>query len=332
MTGIADSPLEPITSDNFQLSRPKPVLVHGSAVDCTCLPEAVASYVRDSLAENTRRAYLSDLRHFEMWGGSLPASPETVAAYLAAYADSLSVTTLIRRLASLSKAHQLHGLSNPIRSELVRATLRGIKRKRRRTALQAKPLLRDDLLLVLDAMGSGLKDLRDRAVLLIGFAAALRRSELVGLDVADVEYVRRGIVLHLRRSKTDQDGQGHNIAIPYGRSRWCPVACLDAWLSTSGITENAIFRPIDRHGRVCATRLSGEAVSILVREKIAAAGLDPAGYSGHSLRAGLATSAAQAGVPAWRIKAQTRHASEAMLAHYIRQGELFTDNAAGALL
>jgi integrase len=234
--------------------------------------------------------------------------------------------------ASLSKAHQLLGLSNPIRSELVRTTLRGIKRKRQRTALQAKPLLRDDLLLVLDAMGSGLKDLRDRAVLLIGFAAALRWSELVGLDVADVEHVRRGVVLHLRHSKTDQDGQGHNLAIPYGRSRWCPVGSLDAWLSASGITESAIFRPVDRHARVHNARLSGEAVSILVQERIAAAGLDPVGYSGHSLRAGLATSAAQAGVPAWRIRVQTRHASEATLAHYIRQGELFRDNAAGALL
>jgi hypothetical protein len=114
-----------ITSDNFHLSRPKPVLVYGSAVDRNNLPEAVASYVRDSLADNTRRAYESDLRHFELWGGSLPASPETVAAYLAAHADRLSVTTLIRRLASLSKAHQLRGLSNPVRSELVRATLRG---------------------------------------------------------------------------------------------------------------------------------------------------------------------------------------------------------------
>jgi Phage integrase, N-terminal SAM-like domain len=228
---------EPITSDNIHLSRPKPVLVHASAVDSTCLPEAVASYVRDSLAENTRRAYQSDLRHFEVWGGSLPASPQTVAAYLAAHADCLSVTTLIRRLATLSKAHQ-----------------------------------------------------------------------------------------------ADRDGQGHNIAIPHGRSRWCPVACLDAWLSASSIAANAIFRPVDRYGRVHNARLSGEAVSILVRERIAAAGLDPTGYSGHSLRAGLATSAAQAGVSAWRIKAQTRHASEAMLAHYIRQGELFTDNAAGALL
>ena len=172
---------DPITSDNYYLSRPKPVLVHASAVNCAELPDAVARYVCDSLAENTRRAYQSDLRHFEVWGGSLPASPETVAVYLAAHADHLSVTTLIRRLASLSKAHQVRGLSNPIRSEFVRATLRGIKRRRRRTPVQAKPLLRDDLLLVLDAMGNDLKDLRDRAILLIGFAGALRRSELVAL-------------------------------------------------------------------------------------------------------------------------------------------------------
>ncbi len=321
-----------LTSDNYYLSRPKPGLAQDSAVDCTDLPAAVARYVRASLADNTRRAYQSDLRHFEAWGGSLPASPEIVAAYLAVHADRLSVATLVRRIASLSKAHQARGLSNPIRSELVRMTLRGIKRKRRRTPLQAKPLLRDDLLLVLDAMGNSLKDLRDRALLLVGFAAALRRSELVALDVADGEYVRRGIVLHLPRSKTDQDGQGHKIAIPYGGGRWCPVACLDAWLSASGIAENAIFRPVDRYGRVRNARLSGEAISIIVRERIAAAGLDPIGYSGHSLRAGLATSAARAGIPAWRIKAQTRHVSEAMLARYIREGELFVDNAAGALL
>jgi integrase len=320
-----------LTSDNPYLSRPKLGLVHDSA-DCTDLPDAVARYVRDSLAENTQRAYLSDLRHFEAWGGSVPASLATVAAYLAAHADSLSVATLVRRLASLSKAHQARGLINPTRSELVRTTLRGIKRTRGCTQQQAKPLLRDDLLFLLDAIGDGLKDIRDRALLLIGFAAALRRSELVALNVADIEHVRRGIVLHLRHSKTDQDGQGHKIAIPYGRTRWCPVAALDAWLAASGIDEGAIFRPVDRHGRVQNARLSGEAVSIVVRERVAAAGRDQRAYSGHSLRSGLATSAAQSGVPAWRIKAQTRHASDAMLARYIREGELFSDNAAGALL
>ena len=321
-----------LTSDNSYLSRPTPPLAHASATNCTDLPAAVASYVRDSLAANTRRAYLSDLRHFEGWGGSLPASPATIAAYLAAHADSLSVATLVRRLASISKAHRAQGLSNPTRSELVRTTLRGIKRTRRCAQRQAKPLLQEDLLLVLDAIGDRLKDIRDCALLLIGFAGALRRSELVALDVADIATVRRGIVLHLPRSKTDQDGQGHKIAIPFGRSRWCPVAALDAWLQASGISEGAIFRPVDRHERVHNARLSGEAVSIIVRERTAAAGLDQTGYSGHSLRAGLATSAAQAGVPTWRIRQQTRHASDAMLSRYIRDGELFSDNAAGALL
>src|SRR5262249_49917931 len=164
------------------------------------------------------------------------------------------------------------------------------------------------------------------------FAGALRRSELVSLDVADIAHVRRGITLHLRHSKTDQDGRGDKIAIPYSHSRSCPVDGLAAWLQVSGVSDGAIFRPIDRHGRVRDIGLWGEAVSIVVRERVAAAGLDPAVYSGHSLRAGFATSAAQAGVPRWRIKAQTRHASDAMLARYVREGDLFNDNAAGILL
>ena len=321
-----------LTSDNFYLSRPNPELVPGSAVNCTELPDAVAAYVRASLADNTRRAYLSDLAHFESWGGCIPASAETVARYLAAHAGTLRIATLVRRITSISRAHQTRGATNPTRSELIRTTLRGIKRTRRCIQQQSKPLLLEDLLLVLDAMGDGPKDVRDRALLLIGFAGALRRSELVSLDVADIDHVRRGVTLNLRRSKTDQDGQGHTIAIPYGRTRWCPVGALGAWLQVSGISDGAIFRPVDRHGRVHRGRLSGEAVSIVVRERVAAAGLDPTGYSGHSLRAGFATSAAQAGVSAWRIKAQTRHASDAMLARYVHDGELFDDNAAGILL
>ena len=296
------------------------------------LPPDVGRYVRDSLAENSRRAYLSDLGEFERWGGSIPASAETVAAYLAARADTLAVASLVRHVASISKAHEARGLTNPTRSELVRSTLRGIRRTKGCGQREARPLLRDDLLLALDATGDRLKDIRDRAVLLLGFGAALRRSELVALDVADIEHVRQGIVLTLRKSKTDQDGRGRKIGIPHGRGRWCPVAALDAWLAASGIAEGAIFRPVDRHGRFHDARLSGEAIALVVRGRVAAAGLDPTRYSGHSLRAGLATSAAQAGVPTWRIRAQTRHASDAMLARYIRDGELFTDNAAGALL
>jgi integrase len=294
--------------------------------------DQVLEYVRESLAENTRRAYLSDLAHFENWGGRVPASAEIVVSYLADHADKLSVATLVRRIAAISKAHRARGLPNPCASELVKSVLRGIRRMRGCAQREAKPLLRDDLLAVLDAMGDGLKDIRDRTVLLTGFAGGLRRSELVGLDVMDIEHVRQGIVLHLRRSKTDQEGHGQKIGIPHGRTRWCPVAALDAWLTASAINEGAVFRPVDRHGRIHDARLSGEAIALVVRERVSAAGLDPAQYSGHSLRAGLATSAAQAGVPTWRIRAQTRHASDAMLARYIRDGELFTDNAAGALL
>ena len=326
-----------LTRDNPLLSRPIMADFSVPLADLQVLANpawsaAVNNFVRDSLALNTRRAYLSDLREFERWGGSIPASAETVAAYLATRADTLAVASLVRHVASISKAHEARGLPNPTRSELVRATMRGIKRTKGTAQREARPLLKEDLFAALEVMGVGTKDTRDRAMLLIGFAGALRRSELVGLDVGDIEHVRQGIILILRKSKTDQDGQGRKIGIPFGRTRWCPVVALDEWLAASGIAEGAIFRPVDRHGRVRNARLSGEAVSLVVRERTAAAGLDPAPYSGHSLRAGLATSAAQAGVPTWRIRAQTRHASDAMLSRYIRDGELFTDNAAGMLL
>jgi integrase len=244
----------------------------------------------------------------------------------------LSIATLVRRLASLSKAHDARGLPNPTRSPLVRATMRGIKRTYSSAQRQAKPLCRDDLLRVLDATGDSPKDIRDRALLLVGFAGALRRSELVGLNVEDLEQAGEGLILHLRRSKTDQEAEGQKIGVPRGRGRWCPVAALYQWLQVSGISTGPAFRPLDRAGRVGEARLSGDAVALIVRERVEAAGLNPSGYSGHSLRAGLATSAAQAGVPTWKIRSQTRHASDAMLARYVRDGQLFTQNAAGALL
>jgi integrase len=180
--------------------------------------------------------------------------------------------------------------------------------------------------------GQTLRDLRDRALLLIGFAGGFRRSELVGLNCGDVERVRQGIILTLRRSKTDQAAEGRKIGIPLARGHWCPVGVLEHWLDKSGIVEGALFRPIDRHGRMQAKPLSGEAACLIVKERVHAVGIDPSGYSGHSLRAGLATSAAQAGVPSWKIRQQTGHTSEAMLSRYIRDGELFIDNAVGALL
>ncbi len=139
-------------------------------------------------------------------------------------------------------------------------------------------------------------------------------------------------MVQVRRSKTDQEGAGRKVGIPHGRTRWCPVTALHDWLARAEIEDGPVFRPVDRHGEVGAHRLSSEGVSLVIKERVAVVGLDPDEYSGHSLRAGLATSAAAAGVSSWKIRQQTGHASDAMLARYIRDGELFVDNAAGALL
>ncbi len=332
-----------LTSDTLHLSRPTNAVCEASgdecAIDCILdmsarggLPEHLLSLVRDSLSANTRRAYSSDLARFENWGGAIPTTASVVAGYLAEHADTHSVASLVRWLTSLTKAHRARGEPNPTRSELVQSVLRGIRRRHGSLPDQAKPLLRDDLFMMLDAIGYGMKADRDRALLLIGFAGGFRRSELVGLDVSDVEQVKQGIVITIRRSKTDQFGIGRKIGIPYARGHHCPVASLENWLAHADIVQGPLFRPVSRHGHIAHRRLSGEAVSLVVKERLAAVGINAANYSGHSLRSGFATSAAQAGVSSWKIREQTGHKSDAMLAKYIRDGEMFLDNAAGALL
>jgi integrase len=301
---------------------------------CTAtLPQAeVEAYVQAGVAPATKRAYRADLNHFEAWGGTIPATDTLVAAYLADHAALLKVSSLARRLAAVSIAHDARDLPNPVRTPLVRATMRGIRREHGAAQHQAKPLLREDLFVVLWATGDRLKDLRDRALLLVGFAGGLRRSELAAIDLIDFDRVREGVILTIRRSKTDQDGVGRRIGVPFGRTAHCPVSALENWLSAAAIVNGPVFRPVDRHGRVSAGRLSGEAVSLILRDRMAAAGFDPTGYSGHSLRAGFATSATRAGVSTFRIRQQTGHASDTMLSRYVRDGELFLGNAAGTLL
>jgi integrase len=342
-----------LTPDNIQLSShkntPEGTQCNLNAITCTeqTLPLAleeqlpsvgpsasisVDELVRQSIAQSTRIAYESDLKHFAAWGGTLPASPALIASYIAGHAGVLAVATITRRVATLSKAHQAMGEENPCQAALVKATLRGLRRKQGTAQRQAKPLLKEELFAILDPMGDSVKDVRDRALLLLGFAGGFRRSELVGLDVADIEIVRQGIIITLRHSKTDQDGAGRKIGIPHGRTQHCPVAAVTAWLSRSKITQGPVFCPITRYGHLQPVRLSGDAVSEVIRDRLAAIGMDTNGYSGHSLRAGFATSAAQAGVSTLKIRAQTGHASDAMLSRYIRDGELFVGNAASALL
>jgi integrase len=294
--------------------------------------DAIRHFLTHSLSANSKRAYAADIGHFRASGREVPSTAESVAAYLAEIAQTHAVATIQRRLVAIAKAHRAMGHADPCQTEIVKAVMRGIRRTKGTALREAQALQRDDLFAVLAKMDDRSIDLRDRALLLIGFAGAFRRSELVGLNFADVQHVRQGVVLHLRRSKTDQIGQGRKVAIPHGRTRWCPVKHLTDWLDHAGITEGPLFRSIDRHGRIASDRLSGDAVSTIIKKRLFDAGFDPASFSGHSLRAGFATSAAMAGASSWKIRQQTGHASDAMLARYVRLGDLFVDNAAAAVL
>jgi len=191
--------------------------------------------------------------------------------------------------------------------------------------------VREDILAMVAGL-NGIKGLRDKAMLLLGFAGAFRRNELVALTVEDIEYAQQGLKVRLRFSKTDQDGVGRSVAIPYGRGLVCPVLALNQWLSESGITTGPVFRAVNRRGEISGIGLTPQSVALVVKERARAAGLDSAKYSGHSLRSGLVTSAATAGVSSWKIRQQTGHKSDAMLARYIRDANIFIDNAAGAIL
>ena len=296
------------------------------------MSDGVRDLISNSLSPATKRAYRSDMAHYEAWGGVIPSNPEVIAEYLAGLAETHTVATITRRLASLAKAHRSIGADDPTKAEIVKSAMRGIRRLIGTAQREAKPILREDLFTMLERIGDRPKDLRDKALLLLGFAGAFRRSELVGLDVVDIEHVRQGIVVTLHRSKTDQTGAGRKIGIPFGRTRWCPVRHLTDWVGHAGIEDGPIFRGMNRHGDIADQRLSAEAVSIVVKERAEAAGFDPDAYSGHSLRAGLATSAVIAGVSTVSIRRTTGHASDAMLARYVRIGDMFTDNAAGAIL
>ena len=171
--------------------------------------------------------------------------------------------------------------------------------------------------------------MRDRALLLAGFAGAFRRSELVGLDVSDLEFNSAGLIVNIRRSKTDQEGQGRKVGLPYGSTPvTCPVRALEAWLAVLGTDEGPLFRGINRHGHLAGRRLTAQSVALVIKRRAAQAGMETRDLAGHSLRAGLATAAAAAGVSERAIMAQTGHRSLATLRKYLREGSLFLENAA----
>jgi integrase len=294
-------------------------------------------FARHSKAENTLRGYRADWRDFCAWCERnsqlpLPASPEAVAAYIAECAGRLKVGSIQRRLNAIAEAHKAMGVDSPTAAGIVRNTLKGIRRTLGTAAVQKAPALTADIRAMVEATDAGLMGARDRAIILLGFAGAFRRAEVVGLDVADLAFGRDGLTVTLRRSKTDQEAQGRKIGIPYGSNpETCPVRTLQAWLEGAGITEGPLFRSLNRHGHVQPGRLSPGDVARVVKKLAQRAGLDPAKYAGHSLRAGHATSAAASGASERSIMNQTGHRSVQMVRRYIREGSLFRENSAGKL-
>jgi site-specific recombinase XerD len=299
--------------------------------------EKVRQFIRASKAENTLRGYQSDWRDFCAWSEAhgispLPATPEAVAAYIAECAGHLKPGSIQRRLNAIAEAHKAAGLDSPTHSGIVRNTLKGIRRTLGTATAQKAPTLTDDIRAMIDATESTIIGLRDRALILLGFSGAFRRSELVALDVADCVFTRDGLTVTLRRSKTDQEGAGRKIGIPYGSNpETCPVRTMQSWMDQAAISAGPAFRSINRHGQVRPRRLSGIDVARIVKKLALRAGLDAAKYAGHSLRAGHVTAASIAEASERSIMAQTGHKSVRMVRRYIRDANLFRENSAGKL-
>ncbi|MGF7233973.1 MAG: site-specific integrase [Frankia sp.] len=341
---MAEGELEVAPDDHAGLT-PRPISsaqshsgAHGDL--STELAGRVADYARAARADSTWRAYDVDLRHFQTWcrnqpgpPGDLPAQPRTVAGYLAALSDAgYRPSTIRRRMAAISVAHQLGRHPNPTTAPEVTTVWSGIRRTHGVLPTQKVALETTLLTQVLDPIGDDSPaDVRDRALLLVGFAGCLRRGELVGLDVADLDETSDGLVVMVRTSKTDQEGAGALIGLAYGSRRsTCPVRAWRAWVDLAGLTHGPAFRPVNRHGGIGDGRLSPGSVARIVQRRAAAAGLAPEQFAGHSLRSGFATAAARAGVPDRSIMRQGRWRSAASLDGYVRAGRLFDrDNPSG---
>ncbi|MBF5004754.1 site-specific integrase [Diaphorobacter caeni] len=288
---------------------------------------------RASLAEATQKAYASDVRHYQKHHGVLPAKPNQVALYLAKWSQTHSCATLVRRMAALDRWHRNRGFASPVKTTVVQEAMRGIKRlyggqQRQR---QVRAITAKDLAKVVKAarvtqedanpQASKARALRDVALVLLGFAAALRRSELVALEVGDLQWERAGLQLHIRRSKTDQFGQGQVVHVKRAKNgALCPIAAIRAWLSHAEIHTGSVFRSIDRLGRIAASALTPQSVA-LVLKRLATQALGEeaaADISGHSLRAGYCTDAARRGLSVFAIRQVTRHQSVETLGRYVR--------------
>jgi integrase len=305
--------------------------------------EQTQAFIAQAKADNTIDAYKSDWEHFVAWCAqhklsSLPATEETVAVYLADLAATHAPASLTRRLTPISRAHLQAGYRSPARlreSPLLADTLGGIRRVKGVAQRSAKPILLKDIVKMLDHLEGPIKAARDKALLLVDFASAMRRSELVAVTVPDLEWSTTGVTIRIPRSKRDQEGRGQEVELVYGANRaTCPVSALKDWMSIAPIEDGPVFRKVMRSGKISKVALNPESVTWIVRRALKAAGVSGARlaqYSAHSLRAGFCTQASLHGASEIEIMQQSRHRSVPALRRYIREGKQMQLRVAGKL-
>jgi site-specific recombinase XerD len=306
------------------------------------LQEETLLNLQSSKANNTIRAYKSDFKDFSLFctqNGfkSLPSDPKIVSLYLTHLSTkNIKISTLRRRLVSIGVIHKLKGHYLDTKHPSIIENVMGIKRRKGSIQRGKKPLLINNLKKIINVIdyinNEEIKKLRDRSILLIGFSGGFRRNEIVSLDYNDLDFVSEGLKINLKRSKTDQFGEGSVKGLPYSeKPQYCPVVSIQRWIEITKITSGPIFRRFIKGSKLSENRLTDQSVALIIKKYLKLAGIDSKNYSGHSLRSGFATSAAESGVEERNIMAMTGHKSTEMVRRYIKEANLFKNNALNKL-
>jgi len=322
----------------FSMAQVKPKVKSELTIDIKKLHEETLLNLQSSKATNTVRAYKSDFKDFGLFCAqngfkALPSEPKIVSLYLTYLSTKDNkMSTLKRRLVSIGVIHKLKGHYLDTKHPSIIENIMGIKRRKGSIQKGKKPILINDLKLIIDVIDQQnreeIKKLRDRSIILIGFSGGFRRNEIVSLDYDDLDFVPEGLKINIKRSKTDQFGEGSKKALPYfDNSQYCPVVSLKNWIDITEINSGSLFRRFSKGSRLTEKRLTDQTVALLIKEYLQLAGIDSKNYSGHSLRSGFATSAAEAGAEERSIMAMTGHKSTEMVRRYIKEANLFKNNA-----
>jgi site-specific recombinase XerD len=305
--------------------------------DIKALQEETLLNLQSSKAINTVRAYKSDFRDFGLFCAqngfkSLPSEPKIVSLYLTHLSTKdVKMSTIKRRLVSIGVIHKLKGHYLDTKHPSIIENVMGIKRRKGSIQNGKKPLLINSLKSIINVIDEEKKDeikkLRDRSIILIGFSGGFRRNEIVSLNYEDLEFVQEGLKINLRRSKTDQFGEGFIKGLPYfENSQYCPVVSLSKWIEITKISSGALFRRFTKGSKLTDNRLTDQTVALLIKKYLRLSGVDSKNYSGHSLRSGFATTAADSGAEERNIMAMTGHKSSEMVRRYIKEANLFKNN------